>query len=473
MNRVTNGHQQSLAQGCFCALQYHPLSDRQAKSGNRRKEADAAVQKLGKFWLTFLTLAALLLVLAVACEEEEGGTPTGSPAATVAASPTPSPSRIGVPDDEIVLGSHFAQSGTYGAAYAPVLAGIKAYFNYVNAEEGGVCGRQIVLKAEDDGYDPARTIDAVRKLVEEDKVFAIIGGLGTDTHSAVWDYLNALGVPDLWIMSGAHKFGSEPEKYPWSVPLLPDYYVEGTIFGRYISENLPGKKVGVLYQDDEFGKDELAGLKNGLDPTKNELVPEQSYEPTAVDIRPQVTSLKDDGAEVVVGACIAGWCDQAMKTADRLGWHPQFFLSYGYADYERFLYAQWPDMRAMEGVIVAQFKKLLIWTDDPAIAEHYRIMHEYGELPPGSLTIVGQLAGELTVAALRATCDNLTGEGLMDAVHSFQDYQADLMLPGITITLSETDHLPIEQMRMMQVQVVDGHSQWVYIGDVISFAEED
>jgi branched-chain amino acid transport system substrate-binding protein len=414
-----------------------------------------------------------LLVVAGACEEEEEeGTPTGTPAATVTASPTPSPSRIGAPDDEIVLGSHFAQSGTYGAAYAPVLAGMKAYFNYVNAEEGGVCGRQIVFKAEDDQYDPAQAVGVVRKLVEQDKVFAIVAGLGTDTHTAIWDYLNEVGVPDLWIMSGAHKFGSEPEKYPWSVPLLPDYYVEGTIFGRYISENLPGKKVGVLYQNDDFGRDELAGLKNGLDPTKNELVAEQSYESTAVDIRPQVTSLKDDGAEVVVGACIPSYCAQAVKEADRLGWDPQFFISYYIVDYTCFMFAQCKDGQLMEGVITTRVKKMADWTEDPAIAKHHRIMQEYGDLPAGNFTIEGQIAGELTVEALRRSCDNRTQEGLMDAVHSFQDYQSDLMLPGITISLSPTDHLAFEAMRMMRATVTaDGKGKWEYFGEVLSFRE--
>ncbi len=499
-----------------------------------KKGADAAVRKLGRFWLIFLALAALLLVLAAACGggEEEKGTPTATrPAATAtrtagatasrtatpaasgtavatatattaAATPTAEPTATapttaptaevtatpaetdirlvpfvhGVTDTEIVLGSHFAQTGTMGAAFAPVLAGMKAYFNYVNAEKGGVCGRQIVLKVEDDAYDPANSPVAVRKLVEQDEVFAIVAGLGTAAHSAVWDYLNKIGMPDLWIMSGAHKWAADPAAHPWSVGFLPDYYVEGTIFGKYISQNLPGKKVGVLYQDDDFGQDELAGVKNGLDPTKNELVSEQSYEPTAVDIRSQVTNLKDAGAEVVVGACIPGHCAQATKMAHQLDWDVQFFLGYYNVDVQSFLYgggAQW-DVQYMEGVIATQFNKLSNWTDDPAIAEHHRIMKEYGGMAPGNFTIVGQLAGELTVEALTRACNNnnLTRQGLMDAVHSFQNYQSDLMLPGITITLSPTDHLAIEAMRMLVATVTpEGKGKWEYIGDVVSFRD--
>jgi branched-chain amino acid transport system substrate-binding protein len=431
--------------------------------------------KLGKFWLVFLSLAALLLVLAVACEEEEEEAPTGTPTAAVTGTPAESPAPAGevpgITDTEIVLGSHFAQSGLYGAAYAPVLAGLKAYFNYVNAEEGGVCGRQIVLKAEDDQYDPAHAVEATRKLIEQDEVFAMVANLGTAAHSAVWEDLNERGIPDLWIMSGAHKWAADPEAHPWSVAALPDYYVEATIVGRYISENMPGKKVGILYQNDDYGKDELAGLKNGLDPDKNELVSEQSYESTAVDIRSQITNLKNAGAEAVLGACIPGHCAQLVKAAYQMGWDVQIFIGYVNSDPMMFSYAS-PE--AMEGVISLQGNKMYDWTDDPVIAEHHRIMEEYGDMAPGNFTVEGQVVGELTVEALSRTCDNLTREGLMDAVHSFKDYQGDLALPGITIDLSPTDHLGVEAMRPLRAAVTeDGKGKWEYFGDIISFAEEE
>jgi branched-chain amino acid transport system substrate-binding protein len=437
-----------------------------------KKGADAAVQKLAKFSLIFLAVAALFLIEAVACEEEEEeGTPTATPTAEVTATPagTPAVGEVpGITDTEIILGSHFALSGTYGAAYAPVIAGTKAYFNYVNAEEGGVCGRQIVLKIEDDQYDPARAVEAIRKLVEQDKVFAIVAGLGTAAHSAVWEYLNEQGIPDLWIMTGAHKWAADPEAHPWSVAILPDYYVEGTIVGKYISENMPGKKVGIIYQNDDYGKDELAGLKNGLDPDKNELVSEQSYETTAVDIRSQVTNLKNAGVEVVHVGGIPGHSAQAVKAAHQMGWDAQFFIGYVNADAAMFMYAS-PE--AMEGVITLQAMKLTDWTDDPAIAEHHRIMSEYGDLPPGTFTLIGQGAAQFTVDALSRTCDNLTRQGLMDAIHEFKDYQPDFTLPGVTVTLSPTDHLSFEAMRMQRATLVDGKGKWEYFGDLISFRD--
>jgi branched-chain amino acid transport system substrate-binding protein len=423
------------------------------------------VRKLAKSSLIFLALAALVLLLVVACEEEKKEkTPTGTPTAAVTATPTPAAEVPGITETEIILGQHGPLTGTYGAAYAPVIGGVQAYLKYVNAEKGGICGRQIVLKVEDDQYLPSGAVEAVRKLLERDKVFAIIGGIGTAAHSAVWEQLNEQGVPDLWILSGAHKWAADPQKYPWSVPLLPDYYVEATIVGRYISENMPGKKVGILYENTDFGKDELAGLENGLDSTKNELVSEQSYEITAVSMRSEITSLKNAGAEVVHCGGNPPSCAQLIKEADRLGWHPQFFLGFVNSDPVMFLYVR-PEL--MEGVITLQANKLSDWTDDPAVAEHHRIMQKYGDFPPGNFTIVGEAVAFLTVEVLSRTCDNLTREGVMDAVYSLKDYQGELTLPGITITLSPTDHLAIEAMRMLKAH----NGKWEYFGDTIPFQE--
>jgi len=431
-----------------------------------KKEANAAVRKLGKFWLILLALAALSLVLAVACEgEEEEETPTGTPAAAVTGTPTAVGEVEGITDTEILLGLSGPLSGTWGAAYAPVIGGVEAYFKYVNAEEGGACGRDIILKVEDDQYLPSGAVEAAKKLLDRDHVFAMTACLGTAAHSAVWEDLNERGVPDLWIMSGAHKWAADPEKYPWSVALLPDYYVEGTIFGKYISENMPGKKVSILRENSDWGEDVLAGLKNGLDSDKNELVSEQTYELTDISIRSQVTSLKSAGAEVVVSASNPPTTSQLIKEADRLGWHPQFLIDYVNSDPMMFLYAS-PEL--MEGVITLQGNKLSHWTDDPDIAEHHRIMQEYGDYPAGNFTVVGAAAAALTVEALRATCDNLTREGLMDAVHTiFKGYQGATTLPGITTDLSPTDHLAIEAMRMLRAH--DG--EWEYFGEIISFRD--
>jgi branched-chain amino acid transport system substrate-binding protein len=445
------------------------------------------VRSVGKalLLLAIASVSLALLSLAVACgggDEDEGtATPavtgtaaavTAQPTETAAATGTASTGStqddpsIGLPPGQIILGSHFAQSGTYGAAFAPVLSGLQAYFEYVNKEKGGVCNREIVLKAEDDQYDPAHAVDVTRKLVEQDHIFAMVAGLGTAAHSAVWEYLNEKGIPDLWIMTGAHKWGADPQAHPWSVGILPDYFVEGTIQGKYISENFPGAKVGILYQNDDFGKDVLAGLQNGLDPAKNELVSQQSYESTAVDVRSQVTNIKQAGAEVVVCGCIPGYAAQAVEGADRLGWEPQFIIDYVNSDPVMFQYAS---PQVMEGVLTLQANKLSTWTDDPEVALHHEIMKKYGTVAAGNYTIVGEVVGVLMEEVLSRTCDDLTREGLMDAVHSLDHFEGGLSLPGVDVTITPDDHIATEAMKFLRAKLVDGKGMWEYEGDLISF----
>jgi branched-chain amino acid transport system substrate-binding protein len=437
--------------------------------------------RLSKSLLLLVAVVALLALVA-ACggggEEEGAGTPaaTGTAAAqatgtaTAAETPTASTEKVdGITDTQIILGSHFVQTGTYGAAFSPVLSGMQAYFEYVNKEKGGVCNREIVLKAEDDQYDPAKAVEVTRKLVEQDHIFAMVSGLGTAAHSAVWDYLNEKGIPDLWVMTGAHKW-NDPQGHPWTVGFLPDYLVEGTIMGKYISQNLPGQKVGILYQNDDWGKDVLTGLQDGLDPAKNDLVSEQSYESTAVDVRSQVTNIKQQGADVVICACLPGYDAQAIKGANAMGWNPQFIIDYVASDPIMFQYAS---PKEMEGTLTLQANKLSTWTDDPAVAWHHEIMSKYGTVAAGNYTMVGQVVGQLMEEVLSRTCDNLTRQGLMDAVNSLDAFAADpsenMALPDVTITITPDDHIATEQMRFLRAKVVDGKGVWEYEGDLISF----
>jgi branched-chain amino acid transport system substrate-binding protein len=446
--------------------------------------------KLSKPWLLLIGVVALL-ALAAACgggdDEEEGtGTPaatgtaaaqatetaaaTEEPEGTGATSPEDDLPDIGLPAGKIVLGSHFAQSGTYGAAFAPVGEGLKAYFKYVNEEKGGVCGREIDFIAEDDQYDPAHAVDVTRKLVEQDKIFAMVAGLGTAAHSAVWDYLNEKGIPDLWVMTGAHKWGADPQGHPWTVGLLPDYFVEGTIQGKWISENMPGAKVAILYQNDDFGRDGHDGLLNGLDPAKNEVVSEQTYEATAVDVRSQVTNMKEAGAEVAVCACIPGYTAQAVGGARNMGWTPQWIVDYVNSDPVMFTYSS---PKEMEGALTLQANKLSTWTDDPAVAKHLEIIKKYAKVAPGNFSIVGQVTGMLMEEVLNRSCDNLSRENLMDQVESLDNFAIEesesLALPGVTTTITEDDHTATEQMRFLRAKVVNGKGVWEYEGELLSF----
>jgi branched-chain amino acid transport system substrate-binding protein len=417
-----------------------------------------------------------LVPLAVACGDEEGETPTptGTPTAEVTDTPTAAATGTpgaaaespGITDTEIILGADVILAGAMGAVYATIPQATEAYFNYINDTEGGVCDRQIVYKLEDNQDDPARAVEAVRKLVEGDEVFAIVGSLGDAPHPAVWEYLNENEVPDILCSAGSHMFGADPEGHPWTVQMIPSYRNEGSFFGQYISENLPGAKVAVLYPNIQQGLDHLAGVKDGLDLEKNQIVSEQSYEVTAVSISSQVSNMKNSGADVVTTITTPGYTAQAMQQADRLGWHPQWMLSYINSDEMTFKFAS-PEL--MEGAISDQALKLAAWTDDPAVAEHYRIMREYGGPTPSNFTIYAQTLGEVAVEALSRTCDNLTREGLMDALESIKDWRSDLFIEEVSISFSETDHTGLQDGRMLRAVVEDGKGKWEYFGPLLEY----
>lgn len=374
----------------------------------------------------------------------------------------------GITPTEIVLGLHTPLSGGLGAVYAQMVKAPEAYYRYVNEEKGGVCGRKIVLKVEDDVADPSRALEVTRKLVEQDKIFAMVGSPST-VHGAVWEYLNQQGVPDLLIMTGDHKFASDPKGHPWSTQMPPDYMVEGAFFGGYISENYPGKKVAVFYENTDFGHDGLAGVKQGLDPAKNELVSEQAYDVTAVDIRTQLTNMKEAGAEVVVMYSSIGFTAQLLKAAQRLDWHPQFIANYINGDDLLF---QFVPADAAEGLISFHGFKRAYETDDPVVAEHHRIMNQYGGPPPGTFTTIGQILAELMVEILSRSCDNLTREGVMKAATSIDKWRSELMVEGATITMTEDDRRAIEMGPMERVVVENGKARWEYFGPLWDFHQE-
>jgi branched-chain amino acid transport system substrate-binding protein len=410
-----------------------------------------------------------LVVLAVACGGEEGETPTpgGTPTAAATGTPTATAKVPGITDTQIILGADCPLAGAMGAVYATIPQTVEAYFKYINDTQDGVCGRDIVYKVEDNQDDPARAMEVVRKLVEEDKVFAMVGSLGDSPHPATWDYLNENEVPDILVSVGSHMFGADPIGHPWTVQMIPSNRIEGVFFGQYISENLPGKTVAVLYPNIQQGYDHLQGVKDGLDPAKNQVVSEQSYEVSAVSISSQVTNMKNSGAEVVTTVASPGFTAQAIKQADRLGWHPQWFLSYINSDEMMFNFVSPPDL--LDGAISFQALKLAAWTDEPAVQEHYRIMKEYGGPTPTNFTIYAQTLAEVAVEALSRSCDNLTREGLMDSLESIKDFHSDLFLDDVNVSFSETDHTGLQSGHMLRAVVEDGKGRWEYFGPLVEF----
>jgi len=421
--------------------------------------------------LTAVLLTALLLVaVAAACggNDEEStagtGTPTGAGSATATTSAEAAP---GISDKEILLGAEVILSGTMGAVYATIPNASAAYFKYVNETQGGVCGRKIVYQYEDNKDDPAFAVEVSRKLVEQDKVFAMVGSLGDSPHPASWEYLNEKGVPDILVSAGAHRFGADAENHPWTAQMIPSYYVEGSLFGQYISGNLPGKTVAALHGDVVGAIDAMNGLKDGLDPSKNKIVAEEIAAAEAISINSQIANLKKSNADIMVAFSSPGFAAQAIKIADRMGWHPQWFIEYTSADDMMF---QFVSPKLLEGAITFQALKMADWRDDPAVAKHYEIMQKYGGPAPTNFTIYAQVLAETAVEILSRTCDNLTRDGLMDSVESLQNFHTDLMLDEVTVSFSDTDHTGLQTGRMLKATITaNGKGKWEYFGPLMEF----
>jgi len=424
----------------------------------------------------FLMATLLLVAVAAACggDDEESpavtGTPEGTGTTAAAGSPTattPAAEAPGISDTEILLGADVILSGSMGAVFATIPEASNAYFKYINETEGGVCGRKIVYQYEDNKDDPAFAVEVARKLVEQDKVFAMVGALGDSPHPASWEYLNEKGVPDILASAGAHRFGADPEGHPWTVQMIPSYFVEGALFGQYISENLPGKTVAVLHGDNAGGIDAMDGLEEGLDPAKNEIVAEEIAEYAAISINSQIANLKNSNADIMVAFTSPGFSAQGLKVADRMGWHPQWFIDYTSADDMMF---QFVSPKLLEGAITFQALKMADWRDDPAVAKHYEIMQKYGGPAPTNFTIYAQVLAETAVEILSRTCDNLTRDGLMETVESLQGFHSDLMLDEVTVSFSDTDHTGLQTGRMLKATITaNGKGKWEYFGPLMEF----
>jgi len=263
-----------------------------------------------RVWAAAVAGALVLSACSGAGEAPSGG---GAPAAD---------SAPGVTDDTVVIGTHQPLTGPAAPGYSKISVGARAVYSYIN-DNGGINGRKIEYKVEDDGYNPTKTVEVVRKLVLEDKVFAIVGGLGTPTHSKVLDFLNSEGVPDLLVASGALMWDN-PTKHPMTSGFQVDYTREGKIQGKFVKENFAGKKVGLFFQNDDVGRDTQRGLDQFI---KDQVVTRQGYDPANTDVTPQLLALQSAGAEVVVCECIPAFMALSLLTAAKIGFRPQFVAS--------------------------------------------------------------------------------------------------------------------------------------------------
>jgi branched-chain amino acid transport system substrate-binding protein len=337
----------------------------------------------------------------------------------------------GVTDTEIVVGTHMPLTGPAAGGYSKIAPATKAYFDYVNAN-GGVHGRKITYKIKDDGYNPANTQTVVRELVLQDKVFAILNGLGTPTHNGVLDFLKTNRVPDLFVASGSRSW-NQPDKYPGTFGFNPDYTVEGKILGTYIKENLAGKKTCFLGQDDDFGRDSLAGVEKIL----GAVTAKESYVTSNPNVGPQMGALKAAGCEVVVLATVPGFTALSIGTAAKIAFKPQFVVSNVGADPTTVGKALGAGAPLLEGVVATNYLPLNTDEANPWIQLFKKVNAEHnGNAEFDNNIVYGMSVGYLFVQSLQAAGKDVTRDKLLETVTK-NGFQGPGLVP---LRFSATDH---------------------------------
>lgn len=322
-------------------------------------------------------------------------------------------STPGVTKDSIVVGTHQPLTGPAAAGYSTISPATKAYFDYVNSK-GGVHGRKISYKVKDDGYNPANTQKVVRELVLKDKVFAIINGLGTPTHTGVLDFLKTNKVPDLFVASGSRSW-NQVKKYPTTFGFQADYTTEAKVQATYIKKNLADKKVCFLGQDDDFGRDALRGLTQILG--DDGVAERQKYVTSNTNVTPQIGKLKAAGCEVVSLATVPGFTALAIGTAARLKFQPQWISTSVGADYATVAGALGDAAPLLEGFLSTNYLPSQSDDNDPWIKEFKKINTDFnGDAPFTGNTVYGMTVGFLFVQALEQTGKDLTRESLMSTI---------------------------------------------------------
>jgi branched-chain amino acid transport system substrate-binding protein len=372
-------------------------------------------------------------------------------------------SAPGVTSTEVLIGGTTPLSGP-ASAYQSVAKGAAAYFRYVNAR-GGVNKRKIKYVYKDDGYDPSRTVQATRELVQQDKVFAIFNSLGTEHNLATRSFLNALKVPQLFVASGATTFGRDYKKYPWTIGYQPNYRAEGTIYGRYAAKTSPKARIGVLYQNDDYGKDLLNGLRIGLGKKAKLIVAKQSYDVTDSDVKSQIAKLKAKKVHALMLFSTPTMTIGAFYAARTLNWRPKVYVNaVSSAANIMGLATAATSKRQTEGTISIVFLKDPTdarWKKDPGIKLYRTIMKRYkGGNPNDVYAVYGMSAAHTFVAALKKAGKNPTRPGIMKAATSLNIKNDPFLLPGITVRTNGSDHFPIDQSKLERFHA--GH--WVSFG---------
>jgi len=393
----------------------------------------------------FGVLAAALAAAAVACVTALAG---------AQADP-------GISKKTIVIGGTFPLSGP-ASSYAPIPVGMKVYFSYVNArrdtatKKRGVGGRQIVWKYTDDGYNPANTAQQTRKLVEEDKVFALFGGLGTEPQQAVEQYLNGKKVPQLFVSTGATEFGTQAKQFPYTIGWQPDYVAEGTIYGKYIAKNSPTKKIAVIFQNDSYGKDYLAGLKSGLGSKQSNIVTEQGFDVTATSVASQVVAAKASNADIL---CLFGTPTPTIRTyatMKALKYRPEdvYLNSVSATDTFMQLALKNADAATVNGSISVGYlmdPRAPQYQNVPAMQLYKRIMAKYAPSADANngLYYYGVAKAWDVARLIQAAGKDPTRASLVKAVRNM-DWVNPFTLPGVKVKTTSKDPFPISQVKLVR-----------------------
>jgi branched-chain amino acid transport system substrate-binding protein len=393
----------------------------------------------------------LLLVGAAAAAAVSVSIP-GAFGGTTAATADP-----GLTARKVTIGGTFPLSGP-AALYAPIAKGMQAYFSYINARRAttdkkrGVYGRQIVFKVYDDQYNPAQTVELTRRLVEQDKVFALVGGLGTEPQTPVRPYLNQQKVPQLYVSTGATTWGRDRKQYPWTLGWQPDYQSEGKAYGQRIASSSPSAKVAILFQNDDYGKDYLAGFEPAVGASR--IVAKEGYEVTAPSVASQVAKLRASGADTFLIVGTPRGTIQALVTAYRLGWRPALYVN-SVAATDTFLSqarAAAGSADAVNGIVTTTYLKdpaSPVYARDATVALYKRLMAKYapGLDPNNGLYFYGMAKAHTFVQALYRAGKNPTRQSLMNAAVNLK-LKSPWLIPGSTIATSAASPFPISTVRL-------------------------
>jgi len=370
----------------------------------------------------------------------------------------------GVTSTEIKIGNLNPYSGP-ASAYGTIGKSIGAYFKMIN-DQGGINGRKINYISYDDSYSPPKTVEMARKLVEQDQVALIFQPLGTAANSSIHKYMNQMKVPQLFVATGASKW-NDPKNFPWTMGWQPNYQTEGQIYARYTLSNVKDAKIGILYQNDDYGKDYLKGFEDGLGDKKSLIVMKQSYEVTDPTVDSQIVNLKNSGANVFFNITTPKFAAQAIKKAHDLGWKPLHFLNNVSISTATVLKPA--GLEASKGLITALYGKEVTdpqWKSDKGYKDWLAWMQKY--YPDGSVednfNAYGYSVAMTLVQVLKQCGNDLSRESIMRQAASLKNLELPMLLPGIKINTSPTDFAPIEQVQLARFN----GEIWEVFGDVVA-----